>query len=166
MSSINHHLLPGALRELARVLGETSAFKLVERRGGGRLVVPRKVHPDHRLMDELGLQVFAALVDAYGGEVLTLPKYDSVARQLRHERVRKHRADGLSIDRVAIATGYTRRQVFNILASDAPEDAQLDMFELLGDDEEPGGPLAATRDAALPDPSATRANDPFGLTRR
>lgn len=163
MSTINHHLLPGALRELARVLGESSAFKLVERRGGGRLVVPRKVHPDHRLMDELGLQVFAALVDAYGGEVLTLPKYDSVARQLRHERVRKYRAEGLTIDRVAVATGYTRRQVFNILGDGEPLDAQLDLFSSPTDQFE--GEEA--RDASeRPQSYVGRANDPFGLARK
>ncbi len=155
--SINLHLLPGALRDLVRALGEPAAFKLVERRGGGRLVVPRKVDPNHRLMDELGLQVFAALVDAYGGEVIELPKYDSVARQLRHERVRKHRRDGLTLDRVATATGYTRRQVINILA-DAPEDrcyGQLDMFEQMA---------LESQQQALEAPVV--ANDPFGLTRR
>lgn len=153
--TINLQLLPGALRDLVRALGEAAAFKLVERRGGGRLIVPKKVHPEHRLMDELGLQVFAALVDAYGGEVLVLPKYDSVARQLRHERVRKQRAAGLTIDRVAIATGYTRRQVINILQG-APEDrcyGQLDMFEALADE----APAA---------PEAVVANDPFGLAKR
>lgn len=153
MSTINTHLLPAALRELVRVLGEGAAFKLVERRGGGRLIVPKRVNADHRLMDELGLQVFAALVDAYGGEVLELPKYDGVARQLRHERVRKHRAAGMTIDRVAVATGYTRRQVFNILGDVAPEDRQVDMFEALD--------LA---DAASP--LTGFANDPFGLARK
>lgn len=153
--TINLQLLPAALRDLVRALGEAAAFKLVERRGGGRLIVPKKVHPEHRLMDELGLQVFAALVDAYGGEVLVLPKYDSVARQLRHERVRKQRAAGFTIDRVAIATGYTRRQVINILQV-APEDrcyGQLDMFDALADD-------------ASSAPDAVVANDPFGLAKR
>jgi len=156
MSAINTHLLPQALRDLVRALGEGAAFKLVERRGGGRLIVPKRVHPDHRLMDELGLQVFAALVDSFGGEVLELPKYDSVARQLRHERVRKHRAAGLTIDRVAVATGYSRRQVMNILGDVAPEDRQIDMFEMLALDDQ----------AAAAQNYAGAANDPFGLTSK
>lgn len=158
MSTINNHLLPAALRELVRVLGEATAFRLVERRGGGRLIVPKKVHPDHRLMDELGLKAFADLVAHYGGEVLELPKHDSVVRQLRHQRVRKLRGEGHTVDRVAVLTGYTRRQVFNILADD-PEDLvdgrQLDMF---------GGADIALQKAA--EPEAFSANDPFGLGRR
>ena len=160
MSQINTHLLPAALRELVTVLGEAAAFRLVERRGGGRLIVPKKVHPDHRLMDELGFKGFADLVAAYGSMVLELPKYDSVLRQIRHERVRKLRAEGMTVDRVAVATGYTRRQVFNILADDfdlAPA-AQLDMF---------GGPdLFADDPAERPKPAPFGANDPFGLTRK
>ncbi|MBY0235237.1 MAG: hypothetical protein K2W93_09665 [Burkholderiaceae bacterium] len=155
MAAINVHLLPQGLRDLVRVLGEADAFRLVERRGGGRLVVPDRVHPEHPLMDELGLRVFAALVDAFGREVLELPKYDSVARQLRHERVRKHRAEGMTIDRIAVATGYTRRQVFNILADVAPEDAQLDMFATVDDEVD-----------AMPISFAGSANDPFGLARK
>ena len=158
MATINLHLLPQGLRDLVGVLGEADAFRLVERRGGGRLVLPARVHPDHPLIDELGLRVFAALVDAYGREVIELPKYDSVARQLRHERVRKHRGEGLTIDQVAVATGYTRRQVFNILADWAPDgaDAQQDLF---------GGEPDSELDAPTPVAGyAGRANDPFGLT--
>lgn len=160
MSQINTHLLPAALRELVTVLGEAAAFRLVERRGGGRLIVPKKVHPEHRLMDELGFKAFADLVAAYGSMVLELPKYDAVARQIRHERVRKLRAEGMTVDRVAVATGYTRRQVFNILADDFDQvaAAQLDMF---------GGPDLADDDPAeRPAPAPFGANDPFGLTRK
>lgn len=159
MSTINTDLLPAALRELVRVLGEATAFRLVERRGGGRLIVPKKVHPDHRLMDELGLKAFADLVAGYGGEVLDLPKYDSVVQQLRHQRVRKLRGEGHSLDRVAVLSGYTRRHVINILGGEDQHYAerQLDMF---------GAPPVAT---ALPAPDEPiRANDPFnlGFTRR
>lgn len=156
MSQINNHLLPAALRELVRVLGEAAAFRLVERRGGSRLIVPKKVHPEHRLMDELGFKAFADLVDGYGGEVLELPKYDSVLRQIRHERVRKLRGEGKTVDRVAVETGYTRRQVFNILADESAllPAAQMDLF---------GG--ADPRAVPAPKPAPFGANDPFGLTR-
>lgn len=161
MSKINIDRLPAELRELVRVLGESTAFKLVERRGGSRLIVPKKVHPDHRLLDELGLKAFADLVAHYGNEVLELPKYDSVLRQIRHQRVRRLRGEGRTHDRIAVETGYTRRQVINILAGDDDlvASSQLDLFGLpLLDDEDD------TADAASE--PAFRANDPFSLGRR
>ncbi|MCU7371578.1 helix-turn-helix domain-containing protein [Paucibacter sp. O1-1] len=163
MSTINTHLLPAALRELVRVLGEGPAFRLVERRGGSRLILPRRVTPDHRYIDELGLKVFADLVDAYGGIVLDLPKYDAVLRQLRHERVRKLRAEKLTMDQIAMATGYSRRQVITIL-SDVdpeyrllmrPEDRQVDLF-----------PDFAIESSAAPTSVPGSANDPFGLAAK
>ena len=157
--AINHSLLPGRLRDLVRVLGEALAFDLVQKRGGTRLIVPKRVSAPHPLLDELGLPGFIALVDAYGGEVINdLPKYDSVARQLRHERVRQIRAADKTIDQVARATNYSRRQVMNILAADGPDDRQFALF----------GPAAAADDAA-PAPAETfagQANDPFGLGSR
>lgn len=157
MSKINIDRLPGELRELVRVLGEATAFKLVERRGGGRLIVPKKVHPDHRLMDELGLKGFADLVGHYAGAVLELPKYDSVLRQIRHQRVRKLRGEGRTHDRIAVDTGYSRRQVINILAGgdDLVPSSQLDLFGLPS--------VVPDEPAEMP---ANSANDPFGLGRR
>lgn len=160
MSKINIDRLPAELRELVRVLGEAAAFKLVERRGGSRLIVPKKVHPDHRLMDELGLKAFADLVAHYGSAVLDLPKYDGVVRQVRHQRVRLLRGQGKTHDRIAVETGYTRRHVINILAGDddVVSRAQLDLF---------GEPVEAAEAVAeraeLPPNSA---NDPFNLGRK
>ena len=160
MSKINIDRLPGELRELVRVLGEATAFKLVERRGGSRLIVPKKVHPDHRLADELGLKTFVDLVEHYSGAVLDLPKYDSVLRQVRHQRVRRLRGDGKTHDRIAVETGYTRRQVINILAGgdDLVSSAQLDLFGL-------PSIVADLADAPAELP-ANSANDPFGIGRR
>jgi hypothetical protein len=162
MSTINPHLLPAALRELVRVLGEGPAFRLVERRGGSRLIVPKRVTPEHRYIDELGLKVFADLVDAYGGSVIDLPKHDAVLRQLRHERVRQLRAEGLTMDRIAMASGYSRRQVISILSDEDPhyralmgaEHGQGSLFPGLGC--EPPAPQSAPHSA----------NDPFGLARK
>lgn len=160
MSKIILERLPRELRELVRALGEATAFKLVERRGGSRVVVPKKVKPDHPLAYELGLRGFADLVEHCGGEVLELPKYDSVLRQIRHQRVRKLRGQGKTHDMIAMETGYTRRQVINILAGhdDTAASSQLDLFGLpsiVADQ--------ADEPAALPPNSA---NDPFNLGRR
>lgn len=126
---INHALLPPVLRELVRVLGESAAFKLAQERGGTRLIVATRPNPRDPLLELLGPQAYGALIDAYGVTVIEMPKYDSVLRQLRHERVRQHRALGHTIDRVAAFTGYTRRHVINILQLAPEEKHQAGLFD-------------------------------------
>lgn len=148
---INIELLPPVLREMVRVLGESAAFKLVEHLGGRRLIVPKRLKMEDPLLDLLGGKAFAKLVNYSGGSVIELPKYDSVTRQLRHERVRACRALGLTGDQTATKTGYTRRQVMNIWA--AANDHQDFLQDQLWTVEE-----------ETPAKSFTgRANDPFGL---
>lgn len=161
MSKINVDLLPTALRELVRALGEKAAFKLVESRGGGRLIVPKRVSLDHPLAEDIGPAAFVALVEHFGNLTLDLPKYDGVLRQLRHRKVRQLRGQGKTMDQVAVVSGYTRRHVINILASDPSDHRQLDMFD------EPAGPAAAAAPAPAAAPAkAVRAHDPFGLAWR
>lgn len=150
---INIELLPPVLREMVRVLGESAAFKLVEHLGGRRLIVPKRLKMEDPLLDLLGGKAFAKLVNYAPGSVIELPKYDSVTRQLRHERVRACRALGMTGDRTATETGYTRRQVMNIWAAAADDDRdfrQGGLWEVEEDDKTTGS-------------FAGRANDPFGL---
>ncbi len=149
--AVNLELLPESLRELVRALGEASAFDLVQALGGGRITVPTRARANHPLFQVLGGPMFVALVEAYAGLTLELPKYDSVMRQLRHERVRQHRAQGLTMDQVAVATGYSRRQVINILGRDGVDDGQMAMFAEAGE----GSPVVKKH----------LAHDPFGLAR-
>lgn len=151
---VNLHLLPPQLRLLVRVLGEAAAFKLVEQRGGGYVVVPKRAHAGHWLGELIGPIAFAALVEHYGDQTLQLPKYDSVLRQVRHERVRQLRREGRTISQVAVQTNYTMRQVINILAADdeAAEAArQADLF-------------AGGDDVAQDAEPAPSAHNPFCLT--
>lgn len=152
---VNVHLLPPQLRLLVRVLGEAAAFKLVEQRGGGYVVVPKRPHPDHWLAELIGPIPFAALVEHYGDQTLQLPKYDSVLRQVRHERVRQLRREGRTLSQVAVQTNYTMRQVINILAADEEAAEAARQADLFGGGED-----------AQPDEPEPAAHDPFGLSRR
>ena len=112
------HKLPPQLKVLVRVMREGPAFAMVKARGGTTLHVPKHVHSRRfqHLVDLCGDPVAAAaLVNELGPCTLELPKYDSVARQLRHASVIARRQRGDRIDAIALATGYTRRQVINIL---------------------------------------------------
>lgn len=139
VSAINLDRLPAGIRELVRVLGFSAALRLIERRGGLPLRVPKRVDwsaPNPRalaLLDDVGdAAAVARLVDYAGGSTIDyLPKYDAVARQLRHAQVCALRRRGLSVEDIALKTGYSARRVFGILeAESAPgRVAQRDLFD-------------------------------------
>lgn len=146
--SIRPEALPPALRELARVLGDVDALRLVGLHGGARVSVPTKVRDDHPLRMALGAEAFGRLVAAYAGETIELPKGDAYLRELRHEQVRRCREQGLKIDDIAAVTGYTRRHVINILGGHADGSDTFTM-DLFGE--------------APVEGYAGQANDPFGM---
>jgi len=153
-SSITLHRLPPQLRMLVRVMGERAAFRLVERRGGTPFTVPKHLaglakRDLEQLLDLVGsAEAAAALVAELSAQTLQLPKYDSVLRQLRHRRVAELRQMGHTQAEVALQTGYTVRQVINILNSaglaglvepESPAAAlQGDLFGDAGDDDAAG----------------------------
>lgn len=121
---VNVDRLPPNLRRLCRVLGERKAFTLCKQRGGVPLRVPQRASPDHWLVELLGFDGLQALVDAFGGEYVDVPKYDKVAMQLQHQQVHACLMAGLGPTRTALNTGYTKRHVCNI---------QQDLQEAMGD---------------------------------
>lgn len=123
------HRLPPQLRILARLMGEAPAYRLVQTLGGTPYSVPAAVHSAHfdRLVDICGsVHAAAALVAELPGHRLELPKYDSVLRQLRHQRVVELRQQGRRLADVALATAYGVRQVINILNRAGLAEADLD----------------------------------------
>lgn len=151
------HKLPTQLRMLVRLIGEAAAYRLVEQRGGTPLTVPHRLsgraHFD--LVELLGPPAIAALIAELPGQTLQLPKNDSLLRQLRHQRVVELRGQGLTQAAAARATGYTVRQVINILNRNgvAMPPEQDDLFpELMA-------PARAPATAA----ASHQAHNPFGL---
>lgn len=137
--NIRPEALPPALRELVRVLGHADAFRLIAAHGGGRLAVPKRPAPDHPLRMALSAEGFDKLVAWAPGEQMNLPKGDAYMRELRHHQVREARADGLTVDETAAATGYSRRHVINIIGGDgvSRDTRTRDMFD---DDAGEAGP--------------------------
>lgn len=145
--------LPAAVRELARVLGDADAMRLIGSLPGARISVPKpgRAKDDHPLRMALSAEGFVKLLAEYGGGELQVPKGDAYLRRLRHDHVRQCREQGLTFDETADATGYSRRQCINIMGGDAAmsDMKTLDMF------------------AELDEPAnyAGLANDPFGLAK-
>ena len=148
--SVRPEALPAALRELARVLGEADAMRLIGQHGGARVSVPTKARDDHPLRMALGTEAFERLVAEYAGETIDLPKGDAYLRVLRHDQVRQCREQGMTVDETAEATGYSRRHVINIIGGNAgdTDDSTMDMFD------------------EAPQDYAGLANDPFGMGAR
>lgn len=149
--AIKPEALPASVRELARVLGDNEALRLLGIFGGARLPGLMRMKEDHPFRVFLGEASFAKLVAHYGAETPDLPKCDGYLRELRHEMVRQCRAQGMTIDDTAEHTGYTRRHVINIMAGEgvASDTFTRDMFEA-GDDDQVVS-------------AAGSANDPFGI---
>lgn len=154
---VNEHLLPPQLRMLVRIMGDTAAYRLVQERGGGYLIVPVHVSPEHPLCELLGPAAFAALVRELGSQTLQLPKYDSVARQWRHQQVHALREQGKTLCQVALKTNYSMRQVINIMR-DAEGDSrqQIDLFASMDETD-------VDADLAGGDEPMPTAHNPFGL---
>lgn len=148
--SIKPEALPASVRELARVLGDNDALRLLGQYGGARLPGLMRMKPGHAFRLFLGEEGFAKLLAHYGSETPDLPKCDGYLRELRHEVVRQCRAQGMTIDETAEETGYTRRHVINIMGGEAgATDTQTrDMFA------QDDGQVVSV---------AGSANDPFGL---
>lgn len=133
--SIAVHKLPTQLRMLVSVTGEAAAYRLVQWRGGTPYTVPLSVRSRQFaiLVDAVGFDAANELVAELGGQTLQLTKYDAVLRQLRHQRVIELRGRGVRQWEIALATGYSVRQVINVLnASGAltmgPQGRQTDLF--------------------------------------
>ena len=148
--TIRPEALPAAIRELARVLGDADAMRLIGSMPGARVSVPKRAKEDHPLRMALSPEGFEKLVAEWGGGLLDVPKGDAYLRRLRHDHVRQCREQGLTFDETAEATGYSRRQAINIMGgNDEGMDRKTrDLFEI--EDE-----TLVSR--------AGWANDPFGL---
>jgi hypothetical protein len=157
-----HAALPESLRELVADLGEAGALRLTGVCGGQQITVPRRASADHPLRAGLGDALFEKLVASYSGINMEVPKCDGFLRELRHEQVRQCREQGLTMDEIAHATGYSRRHVMNILGGHDGRDVYtMDMFDV--DEADWHGRHAPQ----VPTGSqAGKAHDPFGLARR
>jgi len=127
---IDHRALPELLRELIDCIGEAAAFRLIEWRGGAYLSVPKRVDPQHPLVELIGPAQFVALVERFSGETLMLPKNDAVMRQQRHQMIRHLRYhERLPVDAIALRVGYSMRRVFQILGEHAPTPTSGSLFD-------------------------------------
>jgi chemotaxis response regulator CheB len=119
--------LPESVQSLVEVIGLAATLKLVESHGGIRLWVPKRLEGaggGQALIDLIGQRAAEQLVHVFGGDVLSVPRCVRAIRHQRDAEIRRRRAEGEPVARLAREHGLTERQVFSILASNGGQAAQ------------------------------------------
>ena len=126
MTQLPRHLLPVSLLQIADYCGDTVMWTLWEQYGGCHLRVPMRYDAAHPLNTPLGAVGLARLVDAFGGEILNIPRADAARRAVRDELIRNARAEGADLATLARRFTLTERQISTICrARDSPVNHDL-----------------------------------------
>lgn len=113
--------------EIAEVIGDPAARMLCEHLGGTTLYVPAGISASHPVSIAIGPKAARAFAEHFRGSHLQLPK-----AYLRRRRVLElRRGTDMTVREIALATDYTERHVYDILAGEREDDGQLDLFALL-----------------------------------
>lgn len=121
--------LPGSVREIAEVIGRQATLHLLGQLPATRagkpgkesnrviLYVPKKLSPDHRLVQILGAEKAMALVRAFGGEVMQPANCRRIYARHRDEAILKMLNDGARLSMVQSIMRVSRRHVVNLARS-------------------------------------------------
>jgi hypothetical protein len=131
------------LDEIAQVAGYTPTRYLVVWYAGKRLSVPAVFDPQHPLRWLMGLVPFRALVRAFGGQRLKIPKDTKDSAYQRDRLIAERLAAGASLKTVAEEFRLTRQRASQIRGELYDRD-WLRFVGILGtgevfDDDPPGG---------------------------
>lgn len=99
------------LDEIAELIGNGCAERLVTMFGGTRLYISCTPEPGDELSAAIGHEAALKLARVYGSDRIELPNPPP-----RRTRIIELRASGASIDAIALALRCTRRRVFQVLA--------------------------------------------------
>jgi hypothetical protein len=116
--------LPASVREIADVIGRENALYLIgqlpyclPKRDGERrviLYVPKRLKPDHRLVQILGWERAAKLVDGFGGEILQPANCEGVYLKFRNAEIARMRRAGQSVQAIAQTMGVCDRLIIEL----------------------------------------------------
>lgn len=119
--TIDEKLLTPMLRRLVRSIGLPLTLRLLERRGGLPLEVPRRGRSSSLLVDAIGADAAERLAVEFADvDVVTLPMADKLHSQIRDRAIRAERSER-SLSELALRYGLSRRQIVNIVGEEAPE---------------------------------------------
>lgn len=128
MDNIDCNLLPGALREIADLIGIPATMAIVEEYGGVRLYVPKEITDGHPLINLIGICNAITLSDTFGGETLEIARAEAAMREIRDCEIRNQWPD-LSQRQLALKYKTTERNIRRILSGCEQNDDQLELFK-------------------------------------
>lgn len=126
--------LPESVREIAEVIGREDALRLVgqlptcyagnEGKKSNRVImyVPKRLSPDHKLVEILGWNVAMKLVRHFGGEILQPANCRKILSRFRDEAILKMLDAGARPSMVADLLGVSERHVRNVARENPQEE--------------------------------------------
>lgn len=119
MSSVQIHDLPKTAQEMIGVIGLDNTMLLIQKLHGVRYQIPQAENNNDagkarfdELVSVIGVEATHKLIAVYGGSMIDIP----VARRARGlAMVKTLRQEGKTIEYMVRATGYSRRNVLNLL---------------------------------------------------
>lgn len=117
MDSVLREKMPTSLQEIAEVIGDDDAMKLVHVHGGTRVFVPQKIGAQHKLATLLGFEQARRLSSIFGGEALTIVRCSKLLKHKRNEEIRKKYDDGVSVYTLVREYDLSERQIYSIMSS-------------------------------------------------
>lgn len=118
MGNPNRDKIPASLQEIAEVVGDDNAMKMVQAYGGTRVFVPQSVGAQHKLSTLLGFEQAKKLSRTFGGEPLTIARCTMLLKHRRNEEIRKKYDEGASVHELVREYGLTERRIYSILSSE------------------------------------------------
>lgn len=129
----DYMILPQSVQEIAAVIGRDAALYLIGQlpvcyvadKGKGRrgdkpcrkriiMYVPKRLKPDHRLVQILGWNRAEMLVRGFGGEILCPANCEEVYLRFRNNEIRRLRSEGMGAKALAEIMGVGERLIIEL----------------------------------------------------
>ncbi|MBR0962209.1 hypothetical protein [Bradyrhizobium japonicum] len=127
-----NEVLPGVLAEIAELVGNAKALQIAAHAGGTRVYFPSKVHPDHWLVQCIGLEATTKLLERFAGDTCDIPQagHGSYARFRRAivRDIAQAQADNKSSKTIAREVGVSQRTVHRHRERSRRDDGQGSLF--------------------------------------
>ncbi|MBF0444702.1 MAG: hypothetical protein HQL68_03875, partial [Magnetococcales bacterium] len=99
----NSGALPESMVEIKSIVGLQGVMTLLNKCGGTRLFIPRKLKAQHKLNALLGSEAAQKMSDYFGGETLTIVRGSRANKSLRNFEIINRYDNGEKVSKLAIA---------------------------------------------------------------
>jgi hypothetical protein len=109
-------VLPESMVEIKSIVGLQGVMTLLNKCGGTRIFIPRKLKDQHKLTTLLGLEAAQKMSAYFGGETLTIVRGSRANKSLRNCEIINRYDNGEKVPKLAMAYELTERQIYTILS--------------------------------------------------